>query len=314
MAEIIVALALLFAVFLLAIVVVENTPALRRIGTRWQDRVLGIIGRWRRKEDREGTDMPVLDSVENSGEQLQGIIEEVVEVEEERQPAVNGKQVENSEEQTQGIIEEVAEVEEERRLSVNSKQDEAIMTLVDTMQREVDDLKNRLDKLDQLEDGLEKVSEVTQKLSDDRHEVIESLRTSIDGLEGRLEEIGCDHAQASPAHVEETKGRIEQLEHDLADINDIVIPLPQVIQSNADSVREVRNRLEVISTNLQRTLGYDIQRTFGCKACGSEGLVATQVVCSKCGNEGWWGWWPKEEKPSERENRKIKVKVGSSKG
>ena len=32
-----------------------------------------------------------------------------------------------------------------------------------------------------------------------------------------------------------------------------------------------------------------------CKGCGSKGLIATLVKCTKCGRETYWGWWPKKE-------------------
>ncbi|MFC1956553.1 hypothetical protein ACFLWZ_08620 [Chloroflexota bacterium] len=29
--------------------------------------------------------------------------------------------------------------------------------------------------------------------------------------------------------------------------------------------------------------------------CGGKGEVAVSIKCTKCGEETWWGWWPKEQ-------------------
>ena len=60
--------------------------------------------------------------------------------------------------------------------------------------------------------------------------------------------------------------------------------------------------MESISTELKRTLGYGIQKTFKCDSCGSEGFVASQVICSKCGTGSMWGWWPTDEEAAELGN------------
>jgi len=37
----------------------------------------------------------------------------------------------------------------------------------------------------------------------------------------------------------------------------------------------------------------DMRKRFSCK-CGAKGMVAVSFKCTKCEQENWWGWWPKE--------------------
>ena len=197
------------------------------------------------------------------------------------------------------------------------EQEDPVMALINTVQNAVDDLKSRLapieaalDKTGQLEGELTKVSEATQMLSENMQEVIGALRASIDGLESRLDQINPD--RMGETEDEETKNKVKQLEEAVEDINNTVRSLPQDIQNNVNSIREVNNRLEVISADLRRTLGYGIQKTFKCGSCGSEGLVASQVICSKCGKESWWGWWPKNEELAEHEGEATEMEAESA--
>lgn len=144
---------------------------------------------------------------------------------------------------------------------------------VDDEPTQPDPLEAALERVSRLEEGMAKVSEDTQGISEDMKDVVGALRISIDGLTSRL----------------------DQVDGAMAEIHLTVGPLPQNVQDATDKIEEVSNRLEAVSSDLQRTLGYAIQKVFKCESCGSEGLVASQVLCSKCGKESWWGWWPTNE-------------------
>ncbi len=142
-----------------------------------------------------------------------------------------------------------------------------------------DPLEAALDRISRLEKEVTEISERTQGISEDMKDVVGALRISIDGLTSRL----------------------DQVDGAMADIHLTVKPLPQNVQDATDGIQEVSSRVERISADLQRTLGYAIQKVFKCQSCGSEGFVANQVLCSKCGNESWWGWWPRNEDRVENE-------------
>ena len=142
-----------------------------------------------------------------------------------------------------------------------------------------DPLEAALERISRLEEGMAKVSEDTQGISEDMKDVVGALRISIDGLTSRLDQV--DGAMED-AHL-------------------TIDPLPQNIQDVTVKTEEISKRLEGISDDLHRTLGFAIQKLFKCESCNSEGLVASQVLCSKCGKESWWGWWPMNESMAENE-------------
>ncbi|MDD5094327.1 MAG: hypothetical protein PHV74_08125 [Dehalococcoidia bacterium] len=197
----------------------------------------------------------------------------------------------------------------------NDAQDGPVLASLGSLRNAVDDMAKRLaqveaasGKIAQVETGLAKVSGDTQVLSEDFKDVLGSLRVSIDRLESRLEQVSSDHSGKTTGN-EGFEDRISQLEGNLANVNASVESLPQEIQSNERDILEIRNRLESISTDLHRTLGYGIQKAFRCECCGSEGLVASQVTCSKCGTASMWGWWPPSEGPAASETEANGLEV-----
>jgi hypothetical protein len=56
--------------------------------------------------------------------------------------------------------------------------------------------------------------------------------------------------------------------------------------------KAVENQMKEITRCVQKTLGYNISKTFKCRSCAGIGMVAIRVKCTKCGKESWWGWWP----------------------
>jgi rubrerythrin len=72
------------------------------------------------------------------------------------------------------------------------------------------------------------------------------------------------------------------------------------INENSNPLNEKFNRFDEqlmdITEKLKGTAGYNINKTYTCRQCGSTGLVGIRVRCNQCGQEGWWGWWPKKNK------------------
>jgi len=81
-------------------------------------------------------------------------------------------------------------------------------------------------------------------------------------------------------------------------------PIQQKLASVESQVRELENRvegLEAISTDLEdievrlnSTPDVGLRGRFKCDNCGSEGLVAIYIKCTKCGTATWLGWFPKK--------------------
>lgn len=211
--------------------------------------------------------------------------------------------------------------------NVSNEEIEMITATVQTIQGTVDDLTNRLAqsekqlaKIDPLEEGLTKAGEETQMVSEEMRDILGSIRSSIDGLENRLNQMGSEVAEvkarepqivrventpvesASNTIDEETLNKMQRLEMAIADINETVGTLPEEVrnalaysQNAMNSAQDLDERVEIISDNLQSTLGYSVRKTFRCESCGTQGFVASQVSCSKCGTSGWFGWWPPDQ-------------------
>jgi len=287
--------ALLLVIVLLAVAVYDTNPTLRVFLGR-------IIRRERCGKDslEEGETAASLDGEKPEGEQedeplgeSQSIIKRIV-----------GK--------LRGML--------RRRKKSEGDQGDSAVDPVGLLQNTVDDLVKRLaqaeaalNKISQLEKGLAKVSEDTTVLSEDFKDVLGSVRVSIDKLESRLEKVAASQTGQTDdkGSVDDSKVRIGQLEADIANIVATLGSIPPKVQNTEMDIREINSRLESISMDIQRTLGYGIQKTFKCGSCGSEGFVASQVVCSKCGTGSMWGWWPPNEELSgpERADAEINFKA-----
>ncbi len=67
-------------------------------------------------------------------------------------------------------------------------------------------------------------------------------------------------------------------------------------------VQELQNRVEIletriadldhVETRLDGTPSLGLKHRFRCE-CGAAGSVALHIMCTKCGRESWWGWFPK---------------------
>jgi hypothetical protein len=67
------------------------------------------------------------------------------------------------------------------------------------------------------------------------------------------------------------------------------------IKSAAQQMKNVSSQVEIITEGLRGTAGYNLNKTFKCSSCKSTGVVAIKVRCTQCGQENWWGWWPKKK-------------------
>lgn len=92
--------------------------------------------------------------------------------------------------------------------------------------------------------------------------------------------------------LESSIARLESLEKGVTELSDRVRSLSEQLKTATDRTQEMGGQIETISADLASTPGYGAQRTFQCGACGSSGVVAYQLMCTSCGDENWYGWWP----------------------
>lgn len=71
----------------------------------------------------------------------------------------------------------------------------------------------------------------------------------------------------------------------------------QADQNMASSrdVARLAAQMDNIKLKLEATPGYNARNLFTCSSCGTSGQLSVPVKCTHCGEEGWWGWWPREK-------------------
>ena len=82
--------------------------------------------------------------------------------------------------------------------------------------------------------------------------------------------------------------RLDRLEQSIAGVDGMVRQLQQ-------SVQELTAQLQLVSKNLEGTIGMAAHESFTCSSCQTKGQVAARLTCTCCGEENWWGWYPPQE-------------------
>jgi hypothetical protein len=94
--------------------------------------------------------------------------------------------------------------------------------------------------------------------------------------------------------------RVKKLEMSIENLQKQNIDSPETVKENSKLTDEQLSRLDEqvadIAEKLKGTAGYNINKTYTCRQCGSVGIVGIRVRCNQCGQEDWWGWWPKKNK------------------
>lgn len=153
-------------------------------------------------------------------------------------------------------------------------------------------------------------TQTTKKFTEEEYN---SLQTMVDNLTQRLKDIETvlgehahqgksfqalldanQHAQDTVASLTERLGKAEttlgRLETKGDTCCDISGPAERQVIGKTD--KAVEHQIKEVTRCVQKTLGYNISKTFKCRSCAGIGTVAIRVKCTKCGKESWWGWWP----------------------
>ncbi len=68
----------------------------------------------------------------------------------------------------------------------------------------------------------------------------------------------------------------------------------QQLESRVDVLEAISAELEDMETLLGGAPALGLEHDFKCD-CGASGFVAVHIICTKCGRDTYWGWWPKKE-------------------
>jgi len=117
---------------------------------------------------------------------------------------------------------------------------------------------------------------------------------------GHEECIAAGEIQAMSAQISDLLFRISRLEVAVSkqDGGSGARPNDMSLVHMKAAVAQIKNigsQVEIISEGLRGTAGYNVNKTFKCGSCNTVGVVAVKVKCNQCGQENWWGWWPKKK-------------------
>ncbi len=83
--------------------------------------------------------------------------------------------------------------------------------------------------------------------------------------------------------------RLGQLEQNKA------VQQPSQNKAYSRELARLDAQMESMRAKLGATPGYNARNLFTCSSCGTSGQLSIPVKCTHCGEEGWWGWWPREK-------------------
>ena len=95
-------------------------------------------------------------------------------------------------------------------------------------------------------------------------------------------------------NVETSISSLSSREHGVPDVKAPIQRLSLRLEATMKDLQKIRSQVGVITRGLEATPDYGIRSDFVCESCHSHGFVATPTRCTKCGREGWLGWWPKQ--------------------
>lgn len=114
-------------------------------------------------------------------------------------------------------------------------------------------------------------------------ELLKTIQATLDDLARRM------------TTVETSISKLSQKEESDPGVSGSVQRLSQRLEVVVKDLQKVNSQVDGVSKGLEGTPGYNIRRDFTCKSCSSHGFIALPMKCTTCGEEGWWGWWPKEK-------------------
>jgi hypothetical protein len=157
------------------------------------------------------------------------------------------------------------------------------------------------------EDKQKVVNTISANEIDDTPKVIQENPTPSPKIINEPPRTSGHHEECIAAGEIQSMGqKIADLSSRLAKIEAAINKLEKKAQSNNEvsasqmktaiqQMKNVSSQVEIITEGLRGTAGYNLNKIFKCNSCKSTGKVAIKVKCTQCGQENWWGWWPKKK-------------------
>lgn len=112
--------------------------------------------------------------------------------------------------------------------------------------------------------------------------------------DGILKEIQASIADLAQ-RMSEVETNISQKNMETPDVSVNVQQISRRVETIVKDLQKTNIQVRGIMSGLEGTPDYNARRSFACESCGHSSFVAIPMRCTRCGSEGWWGWWPKEK-------------------
>ena len=91
----------------------------------------------------------------------------------------------------------------------------------------------------------------------------------------------------------DTAQRIDLLEEKTAQLAQIIQHSAHNDRPSGEQITEIQTQLCDLSERLHQR--HELREDFECQHCQSKGTVAFLTKCTACGQERWFGWWPRKK-------------------
>ncbi len=113
--------------------------------------------------------------------------------------------------------------------------------------------------------------------------ILKAIQASIADLAQRMSKVEINISQLSQKNTE------------TPDVSTSVQQISRRVEAIMRDLQKTNTQVRGIMSGLEGTPDYNARRSFTCESCGHSGFVAIPMRCTRCGSEGWCGWWPKEK-------------------
>ena len=90
-----------------------------------------------------------------------------------------------------------------------------------------------------------------------------------------------------------TVQRLDFLEEKTGELAKMIQQSPYSIRFSEKQIAAIDDKVEELSHNLKKR--HELRENFQCEHCDSKGTVAFFTKCTSCGQERWFGWWPRKK-------------------
>ena len=103
--------------------------------------------------------------------------------------------------------------------------------------------------------------------------------------------------------LDNTAQRLDLLEERTGQLAQLIQHAAHSEQPSGEQIAEIQAELRELSQ--RKNNHHELREDFECAHCKSKGTVAFLTKCTSCGQERWFGWWPRRKTGQNESHNKI---------